>query len=279
MQLQQENRLQNWICSANVGYSPTPRQHFWKNCCTKKLSFACGWFLTAYLLIDYWIYRSWIGISRKIKFSPCIGTIFATWLPPVNCNRIWSQSDAFAASSKYRLLKPIVTSGPFTCAGMVSWILPIPVSQWTYNWLSENVQRIGALNLLLISSEHRSRQEIKSAVCKMTSVHSRWECCSDNCEIHLPAIERKQDSHWKRMQCGCELQSVRMVLLHHLSASKQLPAVSALVQQNDMVLLLQSFRYGWQADSRQWQRPAVHLPMVSKSSPVKTGLFSFSEVA
>ena len=89
--------------------------------------------------------------------------------------------------------------------------------------------------------------------------HSRWECCSDNCEIHLPAIERKQDSHWKRMQCGCELQSVRMVLLHHLSASKQLPAVSALVQQNDMVLLLQSFRYGWQADSRQWQRPAVHL--------------------
>ena len=25
-----KNRLQNLICSANVGYSPTPRQHFWK---------------------------------------------------------------------------------------------------------------------------------------------------------------------------------------------------------------------------------------------------------
>ena len=25
-----ENRLQNTICFANVGYSPTPRQHFWK---------------------------------------------------------------------------------------------------------------------------------------------------------------------------------------------------------------------------------------------------------
>ena len=34
-----ENRLQNLICSANVGYSPTPRQHFWKIAGSKNFLF------------------------------------------------------------------------------------------------------------------------------------------------------------------------------------------------------------------------------------------------
>ena len=39
-----KNISANLICFANVGCSPTPRQHFWKNCWIKKLSFACGSF-------------------------------------------------------------------------------------------------------------------------------------------------------------------------------------------------------------------------------------------
>ena len=35
------------ICFANVGYSPTPRQHFWKIAGSKNFSFACGSLLTA----------------------------------------------------------------------------------------------------------------------------------------------------------------------------------------------------------------------------------------
>ena len=34
--------LRNLICSANVGYSPTPRQHFWKTVAPKNFLFACG---------------------------------------------------------------------------------------------------------------------------------------------------------------------------------------------------------------------------------------------
>ena len=37
-----KNRLQNRICFANVGYSPTPRQHFWKTAAPKNFLFACG---------------------------------------------------------------------------------------------------------------------------------------------------------------------------------------------------------------------------------------------
>ena len=33
-----ENRLQNLICFANVGCSPTPRQHFWKTAAPKNFS-------------------------------------------------------------------------------------------------------------------------------------------------------------------------------------------------------------------------------------------------
>ena len=39
-----ENRLQNTICFANVGCSPTPRQHFWKTAAPKNFLFACGSF-------------------------------------------------------------------------------------------------------------------------------------------------------------------------------------------------------------------------------------------
>ena len=35
------------ICSANVGCSPTPRQHFWKIVGSKNFYFACGiWYIT-----------------------------------------------------------------------------------------------------------------------------------------------------------------------------------------------------------------------------------------
>ena len=37
-----ENRLQSLICFANVGYSPTPRQHFCKTAAPKNFSFAYG---------------------------------------------------------------------------------------------------------------------------------------------------------------------------------------------------------------------------------------------
>ena len=35
------------ICSANVGCSPTPRQHFWKTAAPKNFSVACGSYFTA----------------------------------------------------------------------------------------------------------------------------------------------------------------------------------------------------------------------------------------
>ena len=37
-----KNRLQSLICFANVGYSPTPRQHFWKTAAPKNFFVACG---------------------------------------------------------------------------------------------------------------------------------------------------------------------------------------------------------------------------------------------
>ena len=37
-----KNRLQNLICFANVGYSPTPRQHFCKTAAPKNFFVACG---------------------------------------------------------------------------------------------------------------------------------------------------------------------------------------------------------------------------------------------
>ena len=45
MQLQQEKLIANTICFANVGYSPTPRQHFWKTAAPKNFLFACGSYL------------------------------------------------------------------------------------------------------------------------------------------------------------------------------------------------------------------------------------------
>ena len=38
MQLQQEKLVTKTICSANVGYSPTPRQHFCKTAAPKNFS-------------------------------------------------------------------------------------------------------------------------------------------------------------------------------------------------------------------------------------------------
>ena len=39
MQLQQEKQIAKTICFANVGYSPTPRQHFWKTAAPKNFLF------------------------------------------------------------------------------------------------------------------------------------------------------------------------------------------------------------------------------------------------
>ena len=48
VQLQQgSQRLQNFVCSANVGCSPTPRQHFWKIVGSKNFLVACGSHLIA----------------------------------------------------------------------------------------------------------------------------------------------------------------------------------------------------------------------------------------
>ena len=41
-----KNKLQNSICFANVGYSPTPRQHFCKTAAPKNFSAACGSYLS-----------------------------------------------------------------------------------------------------------------------------------------------------------------------------------------------------------------------------------------
>ena len=50
MQLQQEKQTAKSICSANVGCSPTPRQHFWKIVGSKNFFFACGLWLKTLLL-------------------------------------------------------------------------------------------------------------------------------------------------------------------------------------------------------------------------------------
>ena len=46
MQLQQEQLVAKTICFANVGYSPTPRQHFCKTAAPKNFSVACGSYFT-----------------------------------------------------------------------------------------------------------------------------------------------------------------------------------------------------------------------------------------
>ena len=52
-----ENRLKNLICFANVGCSPTPRQHFWKTAAPKNFLFACGSLLA--------VMRFWCNVSRE----------------------------------------------------------------------------------------------------------------------------------------------------------------------------------------------------------------------
>ena len=50
------------ICSANVGCSPTPRQHFWKTAAPKNFLFACGSLLA--------VMRFWCNVSCE-TFSGC----------------------------------------------------------------------------------------------------------------------------------------------------------------------------------------------------------------
>ena len=52
MQLQQESLVANTICFANVGYSPTPRQHFWKTAAPKNFLFACGSHFIPFPILD-----------------------------------------------------------------------------------------------------------------------------------------------------------------------------------------------------------------------------------
>ena len=57
-----KNRLQNQICFANVGCSPTPWQHFWKTAAPKNFLFACGSLLA--------VMRFWWNVSRE-TFRNC----------------------------------------------------------------------------------------------------------------------------------------------------------------------------------------------------------------
>ena len=57
-----KNRLQNSICFANVGCSPTPRQHFCKTAAPKNFLFACGSLLA--------VMRFWCNVSRE-TFRNC----------------------------------------------------------------------------------------------------------------------------------------------------------------------------------------------------------------
>ena len=50
-----KTKLQNPICFATVGCSPTPRQHFWKTAAPKNFLFACGsYFTTNYVSSGFW---------------------------------------------------------------------------------------------------------------------------------------------------------------------------------------------------------------------------------
>ena len=50
MQLQQESLVANTICFANVGCSPTPRQHFWKTAAPKNFQLPAACCLETMLL-------------------------------------------------------------------------------------------------------------------------------------------------------------------------------------------------------------------------------------
>ena len=54
-----KNRLQNSICFANVGCSPTPRQHFCKTAAPKNFLVACGSLLAVCMKkLSYWCHVS-----------------------------------------------------------------------------------------------------------------------------------------------------------------------------------------------------------------------------
>ena len=56
-----KNRLQSLICFANVGCSPTPRQHFWKTAAPKNFLFACGLDIAAHFYFAFMSYN----VSRE----------------------------------------------------------------------------------------------------------------------------------------------------------------------------------------------------------------------
>ena len=62
-----KNKLRNTICFANVGYSPTPRQHFWKTAAPKNFLFACGSFLQK-------LWRS-LRLSHSFHWHPSAGML------------------------------------------------------------------------------------------------------------------------------------------------------------------------------------------------------------
>ncbi len=74
-----ENRLQNSICFANVGCSPTPRQHFCKTAAPKNFSAACGSYLStktkkaggyaaSHILPASFLFKNWL-IRLPSSFS------------------------------------------------------------------------------------------------------------------------------------------------------------------------------------------------------------------
>ncbi len=80
-----KNRLQNSICFANVGYSPTPRQHFCKTAAPKNFSAACGSYLSTktkkqadmllHILPASFLFKNWL-IRLPSSFSSELLSVF-----------------------------------------------------------------------------------------------------------------------------------------------------------------------------------------------------------
>ena len=60
-----KNRLQYLICFANVGCSPTPRQHFWKTAAPKNFFVACGSYSATNLAILLYNYEKMARCNRS----------------------------------------------------------------------------------------------------------------------------------------------------------------------------------------------------------------------
>ena len=78
MQLQQEKLVTKTICFANVGCSPTPRQHFWKTAAPKNFLIAYGlWLKTMFS-------GNQLRTIRQIRFAVCLCAV-RRWLRYPNC--------------------------------------------------------------------------------------------------------------------------------------------------------------------------------------------------